>query len=98
MKASHTPGPWKVRTLDGSIGTIETSDGELQIAQTQQLRADDRNTGHSERLANTALIAAAPELLYALQYIISDLPTNRDWLNPALERMARAAIAKATGC
>jgi hypothetical protein len=34
-------------------------------------------------------------LLYALQQIIGDLPANRDWLDPNIERMAKDAIAKA---
>jgi hypothetical protein len=37
------------------------------------------------------------ELLYCLQQIIQDLPTRRDWLDPVIEQMARAAIAKAEG-
>jgi hypothetical protein len=37
------------------------------------------------------------ELLYCLQQIIQDLPTRRDWLDPVIEKMARAAIAKAEG-
>jgi hypothetical protein len=37
------------------------------------------------------------ELLYCLQQIIQDLPTRRHWLDPVIEQMARAAIAKAEG-
>jgi hypothetical protein len=44
-----------------------------------------------------ALLSAAPELYEALSQIISDLPTRRDWLDPVLEKMAKAALAKARG-
>lgn len=32
------------------------------------------------------------ELRYVLRQILSDLPTNRDWLDPALEKQARALV------
>ena len=90
--SKHTPGPWKIRTLDGSLGTIETADSNLQVAQAQQLYFNDRENKHAERLANTALIAAAPELLAALHKIVN----NWDNLHPKDRQQARAAIAKAT--
>jgi hypothetical protein len=40
------------------------------------------------------LVAAAPDMYIILKRIISDLPTNRDWLDPALEKVARAIINK----
>jgi hypothetical protein len=43
------------------------------------------------------LIAAAPDLLWVLQQIVNDLPSNRDWLDRNLESFALAAIAKALG-
>ncbi len=47
----------------------------------------------AEREANARLIAAAPELLEALQDMVSD----RNELSEATVRFAKAAIAKATG-
>jgi hypothetical protein len=34
-------------------------------------------------------------LLHCLKQIINDLPANRDWLNPDIERLAKQAIANA---
>lgn len=34
-------------------------------------------------------------LLFCLKSIINDLPTNRDWLDPALEKASREIIKKA---
>ena len=43
--------------------------------------------------ANARLIAAAPDLLHALQMIDSNAAESAEWIR----RVARAAIAKATG-
>jgi len=40
---------------------------------------------------------AAPELLFALEQILGDLPSKRDWLNPDIEKIARTAIQRAKG-
>jgi hypothetical protein len=96
-QAGHTPGPWHVRTLDGSIGTVDAND--ITVAQAQEVSAADRNAGHSVRIANTRLIAAAPDLLEALTKIaaIEDLMYGGDWDEIEQARqIARAAISKAT--
>lgn len=92
---SHTPGPWVVRSIDGSLGTIETADGTLQVAQAQELSATDRNAGSLERVDNARLIAAAPDLLEALKWLLG-LPGAQE-TDPHAARFAAAAIAKATG-
>jgi hypothetical protein len=74
--------------------TIRGGDG-IRIAATYKIHEhrDDKTKAYYEARANSRLIAAAPELLAALQTIIENqgnlFPT--DWAN------ARAAIAKATG-
>lgn len=40
---------------------------------------------------------AAPELLFALEQILGDLPSKRDWMNPDIEKIARTAIQRAKG-
>ena len=93
MTAKHTPGPWVVRTIDQSLATVETQDGEYIICAAAQLRGDDWKTEHAERKANARLIAAAPELLEALQFVMT---ASGEQLSTAFEQ-AQAAIAKATG-
>jgi len=93
MTAKHTPGPWAVRTIDQSLATVETQDGEYNICTAAQLRGDDWQTEHAERKANARLIAAAPELLEALQFVMT---ASGEQLGTAFEQ-AQAAIAKATG-
>lgn len=46
---------------------------------------------------DSRLISAAPDLLWALEQIVQDIPAERDWLHPDLEKMAREAIRKARG-
>jgi hypothetical protein len=53
--------------------------------------------GETESGLNARLIAAAPDLLDALRWIIRELPTSRNWLDPDCERACKAAIAKAEG-
>ena len=83
-KAKFTPGPWEV---DGQY--IDTPGGLL---------LDGLQTEHKgERAANMALIAAAPELLAALEFCADALNTEAGGLYKAHIEQARAAIAKAKG-
>ena len=88
MKTSHTPGPWTVAADMRGLGNVpvagvETSAG-LAIA----------NCGtHGE--ANASLIAAAPDLLAALQEILPHI-IARPIVGAAILERARAAIARAT--
>lgn len=88
----HTPGPWEVRTVDGSIGSIDAVCG-IQVAQAQEISVLDRNTGHHQRLANTRLIAAAPELLEALTAFVR----NPGLTETERQQLAITAFTKATG-
>jgi hypothetical protein len=58
-------------------------------------------TSRGEAIANAEFIVRAcnlhDELVTVLQLIMRDLPTRRDWLDPVVEEMARAAIKKAEG-
>ena len=96
--SAHTPGPWVVDTSEWRYrGTIRTSDG-YYVARANRL-SDNQN-----RDANARLIAAAPELVAALELI-----RRRAVAHPGddiaeckrqmfhIESLARTAIAKATG-
>jgi hypothetical protein len=93
MSTQHTKGPWKFGSSnDDSVykRNIGGSDGyHVAVASS---REDD------EVDANARLIAAAPDLLEALQSIVDmDVAYQR---GPKVEdavEVARAAIAKATG-
>lgn len=98
MQTQHTPGPWK----DGPVfGKTERAIFWTDTSKpgTWQRRLDDKLGAFKE--ADARLIAAAPDLLEALQWLVNahDAPTGRDGvmrdIPQALER-ARAAIAKAT--
>ena len=96
--AKHTPGPWSIK--DDTVNAIEPDvmAGEFYIAQCFG------HSHHDEALANARLIAAAPELLEALQITrgniaslgpagaLTPYTSYQEWL-----AMVDAAIAKATG-
>ena len=90
MEYKHTPGPWRIE--EGKYyACIRTDAGVI---------ADMRTVGNTvPNIGNTHLIAAAPDLLEALQRLveIEDGPGMAviGW-SEALEA-ARDAIAKATG-
>ena len=95
MNAGHTPGPWRVSgaTLDG-FAPVMASDGAV-VCLVSQLG--------SNLVADMRLIAAAPELLGALQAALHELIAFERCMvgdNSAVVAVitqAQAALAKATG-
>jgi hypothetical protein len=84
-KTKHTPGPWVAETYDGFNDVrIESNNGPIAIV----------GTGKGE--ANAALIAAAPEMLEALEELYL---TFRDEIaeSSELEKMLQNIITKAKG-
>ena len=77
--SNHTPGPWKFYTNRGIISEVEINNvGEPIII------------SHGVRYPHGYLVAAAPEMLEALENILeTGLPRNR--------QAAEKAIAKAKG-
>jgi len=100
--SKHTPGPWEYQEQSDAYTHIVRGPDNLFICQLAQ-------TTSSEIEANARLIAAAPELLEALNGYMSAV----DQMNLAMDdginvhgaisaitgwaEMASAAIAKATG-
>lgn len=90
---AHTPGPWHIRGDDGSPGYVE---GRHIYAE------HEGNTGCVAivrgSMANAHLIAAAPEMLAALERLESGV---RLWISRGVSdedmAVAQAAIAKARG-
>ena len=88
MKTKHTPGPWEACIHSGSFDQpfIESDHGVIGRLH----RMEDR-----KHVDNAILIAAAPELLEALNELI---PFASEWINdnhPAMIK-AKQAIKKAT--
>ena len=82
----HTEGPWRFRRdeIGKRIGSIGKADGSEVITNVEYWIKD----------ANANLIAAAPDLLEALERIVN-MPVD-EWARES-EGFAEAAIAKAKG-
>ncbi len=97
MKTQHTPGPWVASPAIRSGFTIDAKCDPWLIVTTSD---EEGRYGSIETEANARLIAAAPELLAALQVVLRDYTAVHDIgdveMQPALYQ-ARAAITKATG-
>ena len=99
--SKHTPGPWTFDGPDGwqSLDVVARHGGgnETTVAIANSIDssfAPDDETG----IGNASLIAAAPELLAALQaYVSADDECMGDSIGGDIRNAARAAIAKATG-
>lgn len=88
-KQRFTPGPW--RTGAGDFPTIYDRNHD-KVAHCL-MRPEDEKSGDGQltRLANAKLVAAAPDLLEALQYAVGQVPELGSVPGIA------AAMAKATG-
>jgi len=95
--SKHTPGPWTYYLAskhypngsDNDYGRIVWAIGHGEVAQTPGRLLD------TEDEANARLIAAAPDLLEALEQVVNLLDYDDDSLGARM--VARAAILKATG-
>jgi hypothetical protein len=97
----HTTGNWNAVAQMPEGYSIETNDGKV-IAFTQC--DEDYNSENpiirAEEMANANLIAAAPEMLNLLEWIINEIENTPDCLSDALLGLikikADKAIKKAT--
>lgn len=109
MKTDYTPAPWLVDfdldEFDSRRSTLKILDSrDLDHPQGALMIATVNVAAHAphldEPLANARLIAAAPDLLAALSWFISELSDDSaidmSKLINEMETRARAAIAKAT--
>lgn len=94
---SHTPGPWDTISSPVLTDTHPTRPWRTYVSSKNGSVAASNGETMEEAEANGVLIAAAPDLLWALEQIVNDLPFQRDWLAPEVEAAARAAVAKARG-
>ncbi|WP_374712979.1 hypothetical protein [Symbiobacterium terraclitae] len=115
MESKHTPGPWEVRrpahiTWNGPTGAFEIYADDKLIC--QRPWAEGNPQAIREYEADARLIAAAPDLLEALEaqeaadrhwHDCAGCKDPREWCTEGLNLLARArelradALAKATG-
>ena len=88
--SNHTPAPWRVDR--GSM-----LDGVNVITPRHEWICYLGMASRPDVVADANLIAAAPELLEALEWVMRSLPSSRDWFDPVCERFCSDAIAKAKG-
>jgi hypothetical protein len=92
METKHTPGPWAIERLTNGAypRTVITHQTNYRAC----IVADLHNASlNGEAEANARLIAAAPELLAALEKIDANAAESVAWIR----RVAGGAIAKAKG-
>ncbi|ELQ5981190.1 hypothetical protein R2207_001467 [Cronobacter sakazakii] len=96
MKFKGTPGPWVASKTDRGIGPICKDDDQSygMILPVAWVEFDERPGVHQ---ANANLIAAAPDLLEALNSIMELQTRGYVVLGDKCTEMAGAAIAKAIG-
>lgn len=97
---THTPGPWAVHAnvRDSRTDAARIDAGDTLVATVSTLPTKTTAAWH-EAHANARLLAAAPDMLEALQSLVRAVEqfTSAVALGwPELEQ-AKAAIAKATG-
>ena len=85
MNTKHTPGPWHIGMKPGPM--IYGPNGE-QVA---DLRAD--MVFPEETTDNARLIAAAPDLLAALELVYSNAAESAEWIRARIEPVIAKARA-----
>lgn len=98
-EAKHTPGPWLRDRESGFDCDVRAANGRKIASvnvQNQPKSKEGWALRKKENEANARLIAAAPELLEALQEI-ADCGAEAWGEDRPCVRIARDAIAKATG-
>lgn len=89
-----TPGPWRVSEKRGDLIDIRHNSNGIGAISLNLAHVVARQSWLKEAEANAKLIAAAPELLEALQFIINDCSRM---IPKCAEDKAIAAINKALG-
>lgn len=95
MNAKHTPGPWEHIGKGDIMGKEDNGYGLGYV----HVCSVFHRTVRSRTNANARLIAAAPELLEALQWLVDLMPDPEldiDTVQREQVIKAKAAIAKAT--
>lgn len=97
----HTPGPWiRVARANGKLGETVCFRGTDELTATDICRVepeDDNGAAIKVARANAQLIAAAPDLVEALQEVLANAAWRVDFHTPDPDwvTQVRAALAKA---
>lgn len=90
----HTQGPWEAFSLGNFIG-VTGKKSDIAYTRLKEITLDNARSIDEDE-ANASLIAAAPELLEALQ--LADAILSGANMNVSVvEKKVKSAIAKATG-
>jgi hypothetical protein len=90
--SKHTPGPWKIVHHANGLGEATQIDGANRGSVADVYGATD-----GVQTANAHLIAAAPDMLEALEALMSDSSTLAGNIQIESWELATAAIKKARG-
>jgi hypothetical protein len=94
----HTPGPWEIGVGISNLGVLEVRSKKgivAHVAGNDSAHQSGSKIKANECKANTLLIAAAPDLLEALEELLSADQMMASYQS-SVEK-AEAAIARATG-
>ncbi len=91
MTSKHTPGPWVYDMRDDGSMEVHNVDYSMFIAKRHKM--NDRD----EAVANARLIAAAPDLLAALEFVAKLMHADVTPKGKADYSVVRDAIAAARG-
>ena len=92
--SKHTPGPWKAKKW---VGTDPYDDPDRPFVEVGNVHWSPKNwkpAAAIEQTANARLIAAAPNLLFALEKVFTVM---NDDMPVGLRKVCYEAIAKAKG-
>ena len=102
-KPKHTPGPWKLRSVGRDVLAIvaHPQHDHYEVEVSRSVTNIPGLAEGEEWSANARLIAAAPEMLEALEDIVEQWETTRQRvpadLSDSIRVFAQAAIRKARG-
>lgn len=95
--SKHTPGPWSLnKRFKSPVVALDLKDGGALLPIVDAVHGFD----NAQAKANARLIAAAPELLEALQELRANIGAaslSQNEKGKQVRALADAAIAKATG-
>lgn len=92
--SEHTKGRWIA--VGGWVEHEDDNVADICICDTEIMNQGHLGRSSQEEAANAKLIAAAPDLLEALQFML-DAFTDERWVSVPIVEKAKLAIYRATG-